>query len=155
MLASYQSHTESIISYLQRSLLKFDKLKWVFKGQRLGSNRQEIRHFNIQKLYSLTHYLSWIKEISNLDGVNTLLTETLHRSVKEAYRSSNKVNYVTQVWFCNDWQLCVETREATLQYLANKDVRSWSNNICRFVNKTLSISLDSPAFRGLQYRQPP
>jgi hypothetical protein len=48
----------------------------------------------------------------------------------------------------------VETREATLQYLANKDVRSWSNNICRFVNKTSSISLDSPVFRRLQYRQP-
>ncbi len=155
MLASYESHTESTISYLQKALLKFDKLKWVFKEQRLGCNGQEIGHFNIPKLHSLTHYLSWIKEMGTLDGVNTSLTETLHKGVKEAYRSSNKVDYVAQMCFWDDRRLSVETREATLQYLANEDVGSWSDKICGFVNTTSSISLNSPAFGGLQYRKPP
>jgi hypothetical protein len=56
-------------------------------------------HFIIPKLYSLTHYAMWIKEMGTLDSVNTSQMEVLHKSVKEAYRNSNKVDYVTQMCF--------------------------------------------------------
>ncbi len=112
--ASYESHNESTIAFFQKALISFDKLKWVFKEQQHQSNGKEIRHFNIPKLYSLTHYSTWIKGMGTLDSVNTSQREALHKGVKEAYRNSNKVDYVAQMCFWDDRWLSVEVREATL-----------------------------------------
>jgi hypothetical protein len=46
--------------------------------------------------------------MGTLDSVNTSQIETLHKSVKEAYQNSNKVNYAAQMCFWDDRRLAVE-----------------------------------------------
>ncbi len=102
MLASYTSHNKTTIDFLQKSLIHFDKLKWVFSKQRLRQNGKEMGHFNVPKLHLLTHYATWIKETGTLNSVNTSQMEVLHKRVKEAYQNSNKVDYVAQMCFWDD-----------------------------------------------------
>jgi hypothetical protein len=102
MPSSYTSHNKTTIDFLHKSHIRFEKLKWVFSKQRLRHNGEEMGHFNIPKLHSLTHYATCIKVIRTLDSVNTSQMEVLHKSVKEAYRNSNKVDYVAQMCFWND-----------------------------------------------------
>ncbi len=127
--AFYQSHSDRIISYLEKSILKFNKLKWAFDEQRLGSNGQKTEHFNIPKLHALTHYGDWIREMGALHNVNIALTEALHKTVKAAFCHSNKVDFVPQMCFWDDWWLSVEMREATLCYLAMEYIGYWSSKI--------------------------
>jgi hypothetical protein len=75
-------------------------------------------HFDIPKLHALSHYSTWIKEIGTIDNINTALTAALHKTVKAAFCQSNKVDFVPQMCFWDNQRLSVETREATLQYLA-------------------------------------
>jgi hypothetical protein len=102
MLASYQSYSDTTIKLLVKSLQTFDHLKWVFEGQHLGSDGHQLGHFDIPKLHALTHYAPWIKRMGTLDNVNTALTEALHKTVKAAFRYSNKVNFFPQMCFWDD-----------------------------------------------------
>ncbi len=85
--------------YLERSLLEFDKMKWVFKWHQLNSNREEMGHFNISKLHVLTHHLSLIKLMCILDNISILYTEALHMKMINVYYSRNKVDYVSHMCF--------------------------------------------------------
>ncbi len=86
-------------------------------------------HCNIPKLHSLTHYSDWIKEMGTLDNVNTALTEALHKTVKAAFRHSNKVDFLLQMCFWDDQRLSVKMRKATFRFLAIDDVGHWSSKI--------------------------
>jgi hypothetical protein len=79
-------------------------------------------HFNILKLHARTHYNTWIRDMGALDNVNTALTKALYKIVKAAFRHSNKVDFLPQMCFWDDWKLLVEMREATLRFLAIDDV---------------------------------
>jgi hypothetical protein len=46
-LASYQSDSDAIISYLEQVLHMFEKLKRVFDKQELGSNGEKLGHLDI------------------------------------------------------------------------------------------------------------
>lgn len=81
------------------------------------------------KLYALSHYSTWIKEMRTLNNVNIALTEALHETVKVAFCHSNKVDFVPQMCFQDDQQLLVKMREATLQYLALNELGPWGNKI--------------------------
>jgi hypothetical protein len=72
-----------------QSIDRFDKLKWAFQPQQLNSDSKEMGHLNIPKLHALTHYVDWIKEKGTLDNVNTAVTETMHKILKDAFRNSN------------------------------------------------------------------
>ena len=90
-------------------------------------------HFNIPKLHALTHYVDWIKEKGTLNNVNTAVTETMHKMVKDAFRNSNKVDYVSHMCFWDDRRLSVEMRNATLRYLSIDESGHWSEKIqCHF-----------------------
>jgi hypothetical protein len=99
LLASYESHTKSAIEFLQKALIRFDKFEWVFKEQGLQRNGKEMGHFNMPKLHSFTYYSTWIKGMGTFDSINTSQMEALHKGVKDVYRNSNKVDYVTQMCF--------------------------------------------------------
>jgi hypothetical protein len=118
LLACYQSHSDTTLKFLEKSLQKFDKLKWAFEEQRLASNGQQMGHFDIPKLHALTHYRTWIQQMGTLDNVNTTLTEALHKTVKAAFCHSNKVDFIPQMYFWDDRRLSVEMRQATLKFLA-------------------------------------
>ncbi len=67
--------------------------------------------------------------MGTMDNVNIALTEALHKTVKAAFRHSNKVNLFPQMCFWDDWQLSVEMREATLKYQAVDQQGFWSSKI--------------------------
>ncbi len=59
-------------------------------------------HFKLFKLHALIHYVDEIKDKETLDNVNTEVTKTMHKIVKDAFCNSNKVNYVSQMCYCDD-----------------------------------------------------
>ncbi len=129
MLASYQSHSDTTVKFLVKSLQTFYHLIQVFERQRLGSDGHQRGHFGIPKCHALTHYAHWRKRMETLDNVNTALSETLHKTVKAAFRHSNKVDFFTQMCFWDDQQLLVEMREATFRYLAVGEQGPWRSKI--------------------------
>jgi hypothetical protein len=136
LLASYQSHSDTTIQFLEKSLQKCDKIKWAFEEQRLESNGQAMGHFNIPKLHVLTQYSSWIKKMCTLDNVNTAVTEALHKTVKAAFCHSNKVDFIPQMCFWDDRRLSVEMREVTLRSLALDDM---GHSSCK-IHKSFDVS---------------
>jgi hypothetical protein len=74
LLAGYPLNSDTTIQFLEKSLQKFDKMKWAFEEQQLGRNGQSMGHFDIPKLHAFTHYSTWIKRMGTLDNVNTALT---------------------------------------------------------------------------------
>ncbi len=88
--------------------------------------------------------------MGTLDSVNTSQIETLHKSVKEAYQNSNKVNYAAQMCFWDDRRLAVEVWEATFQHLANDKVGNCSEKIHKQYAKPTIIHLTSFMLSGLR-----
>lgn len=95
--SSLHSHTTRTLQSLQDALDRFHLHKDIFIE--LGARQQP--HFNIPKFHMMEHYVSLIKLFGSADGFNTEAPERLHIDyAKDAYRSSNKKDYVAQmvVW---------------------------------------------------------
>ena len=94
-LAQLQCHTSATINSLESCLQTFHTHKDIII-------ELEIReHFNIPKLHALLHYVNCIRSLGSADGYNTESPERLHIDIaKDAYRASNKRDYVEQmaVW---------------------------------------------------------
>ena len=94
-LSQLQSHTSTTLNALESCLKTFHNNKNIII-------ELEIReHFNIPKLHALLHYVNCIRSLGSADGYNTESPERLHIDfAKEAYRASNKRDYVEQmaVW---------------------------------------------------------
>ena len=90
--AQFQQHTDNTLTAMQDSLNLFHVHKDVLK-------ELEIReHFNIPKIHSLVHYVSLIQALGSADGYNTEYPECLHINyAKDAYRASNKRDYIKQM----------------------------------------------------------
>jgi hypothetical protein len=94
-LSQLQSHTSKTLASLQSCLTTFHDNKGVVIELKIRE------HFNIPKLHSLLHYVTCIRAFGSADGYNTESPERLHIDfAKEAYRASNKRDYVEQmaVW---------------------------------------------------------
>ncbi|CAE6452458.1 unnamed protein product [Rhizoctonia solani] len=90
--AQLPSHTETTISWLERSLASFHEHKDAFI--RHGARK----HFNINKLHSMMHYATAIRELGALDGYNTEGPERLHIDfAKRAYRATNRNDFIVQM----------------------------------------------------------
>lgn len=93
-LASLHSHTTSTLSALQRALDDFHAHKQAF----IDFGARTACHFNIPKYHMLQHYVDLIYEFGSTDGFNTEWSERLHIDyAKDAYRASNKKDYVAQM----------------------------------------------------------
>jgi len=94
-LSQLQYHTSTTISSLENCLKTFHNNKNIIV-------ELEIReHLNIPKVHALLHYVDCIRTLGSPDGYNSESPERLHIDfVKEAYRASNKRDYVEQmaVW---------------------------------------------------------
>ncbi|KAI6155504.1 hypothetical protein BKA82DRAFT_3967408 [Pisolithus tinctorius] len=90
--AQLQQHTEKTLKAMQDSLDSFHDHKHVLV-------ELEVREdFNIPKIHSLLHYVSSIRALGSADGYNTEYPERLHIDyAKDAYRASNKRDYVEQM----------------------------------------------------------
>lgn len=93
--AQLHIHTSKTLAGLDNALKTFHDNKDIFI-------REGIReHFNIPKLHQMMHYVAAIKSRGSADGYNSESPERLHIDyAKEAYRASNKRDYIVQmtVW---------------------------------------------------------
>ncbi|KAG6876794.1 hypothetical protein C0992_011717 [Termitomyces sp. T32_za158] len=107
--AQLQTHTTQTILALDKALQMFHEHKDIF------IQMQVREHFNIPKLHQMVHYVSAIKSCGSADGYNTESPERLHIDyTKEAYRASNKHEYVQQMTI---WLQCQETVARFWAYL--------------------------------------
>jgi len=80
---------------------------------------QHVIHCRSPKMHLLIHVLESIRRIGSGDNFTTDISERLHnRNVKEAYQSTNKVNYIQQMLKHNDRCTCLDYMEEILSYLA-------------------------------------
>ena len=90
--AQFQQHTDKTLTAMQDSLSLFHVHKGILTE--LGI----CNHFNVPKIHSLMHYVSSIQALGSADGYNTEYPEQLHINyAKDAYRASNKCDYVKQM----------------------------------------------------------
>jgi len=85
--------------------------------------RKTIEHcvinFRYPKMHLVSHISEWIWRMGLSDNFTTDISERLHIvNVKEAYRSSNQVNYIRQMLMHNAQCTGLDYMDETLSYLA-------------------------------------
>lgn len=111
--ASLQSHTSHTLLALRHALDNFHTNKAIFIE--LGGRLQP--HFNIPKVHSLDHYEELIRQFGSADGFNTESPERLHIDyAKEAYRASNRKDYIVQMTQWLERQEAVDRFTAYLEW---------------------------------------
>ena len=114
--AQLQKHTSETLKCLQKALETFHKNKEIFITEGIRE------HFNIPKVHSMVHYVAAIRSRGSLDGYNTESPERLHIDyAKEAYRASNKKEYVRQMTVWLGRQEAVARFRAYLDYIIALD----------------------------------
>jgi len=87
--------------------------------------KQCVIHFGYPKRHLVSHISESIRRMGSGDNFTTDISERLHiDNVKEAYRSTNKVNYIRQMLKHNDRSTALDYMEETLSYLA---LQGWYN----------------------------
>jgi len=80
---------------------------------------QRVVHFGYPKMHLVSHMSESFRRMGSGDNFTTDISERLHiANVKEAYRSSNKVNNIQQMLKHNDRCTGLHYMEETLSYLA-------------------------------------
>jgi len=83
--------------------------------------QQHVIHFGYPKMHLVSPILESIRRMCSVDNFTTDISERLHISnVKEAYRSTNKVNYIQQRLKHNDPCTGLDYLEETVSYLAHQ-----------------------------------
>ena len=113
--AQLRVHTSKTLEALEKALKAFHENKQVFMDLKIRE------HFNIPKVHQMTHYIQSIKTHGTADGYNTESPERLHIDyAKDAYRASNKQDYVRQMAVCQ-W---LGRQEAVARFGAFQDYLS-------------------------------
>ena len=111
-----QVHTSRTLESLRKALEAFHKNKEIFVAEGIRE------HFNIPKIHAMVHYYAAIQSRGSLDGYNTESPERLHIDyAKEAYRASNKKDYVQQMTVWLGRQEAVARFRAYLDYVTALD----------------------------------
>lgn len=111
--ASFHSHKTASLDQLAKALDQFHTYKDVFI--KLGARTPE--HFNIPKIHAMQHYVQMIKMLGSADGYSTESPERLHIDyAKDAYRASNKRDYVIQMLIWLQRQEAVDRFAAYLEW---------------------------------------
>ena len=109
-------HTSSTLESLQKALEAFHENKAIFVAEGICDD------FNIPKIHSMVHYFAAVQSRGSLDGFNSESPERLHIDyAKEAYRASNKREYVKQMTVWLGQQETVARFRAYLDYVITLD----------------------------------
>ena len=114
-LSQLQMHTSKTLDALEQCLKTFHENKDVIIDLKIRE------HFNIPKVHAIMHYVTCIRALGSADGYNTESPERLHIDfAKEAYRASNKRDYMEQmalwlqrheaVWLRESYLIWIERR---------------------------------------------
>ena len=121
--AQLQVHTSKTLLALETALKTFHENKEVFIWEGIRE------HFNIPKIHQMQHYTKAIRTHGTADGYNTEASERLHIDyAKEAYRASNKKDYVKQMTVWLGQQEAVSHFKAYLLYAAAKQANTPSQD---------------------------
>jgi Plavaka transposase len=111
-----QVHTSETLKSLQKALEAFHENKNLFISEGIRE------HFNVPKIHAMVHYFGAIQSRGSPDGFNTESPERLHIDyAKEAYRASNKKDYVQQMTVWLGRQEAVARFRAYLDYVIALD----------------------------------
>ncbi|KAJ7462850.1 hypothetical protein FB451DRAFT_1494885 [Mycena latifolia] len=111
--ASLQSHTSKTLLGMRDALNTFHANKQIF----IDLEGRQNTHFNIPKIHSLDHYELLIRLFGSADGFNTESPERLHIDyAKNAYRASNRKDYVNQMTLWLQRQEAVARFNAYLEW---------------------------------------
>jgi hypothetical protein len=114
--AQLRVHTSKSLEIWEKALKMFHDNKQIFID--IGIRE----HFNIPKIHQMVHYIESIKLHGTADGYNTESPERLHIDyAKEAYRASNKKDYVRQMTVWLGRQEAVARFGAYQEYLNKRD----------------------------------
>ncbi|KAL0062695.1 hypothetical protein AAF712_010390 [Marasmius tenuissimus] len=92
--SSLHTHTTRTLETLSQALNTFHDNKDVF----IELEARTPAHFNIPKIHAMQHYVDLIRSFGSADGFNTESPERLHIDyAKDAYRASNKKDYIIQM----------------------------------------------------------
>jgi Plavaka transposase len=110
--AQLRVHTSKTLEAWENALKLFHENKQIFVDLDIRE------HFNIPKVHQMVHYIQSIKSHGTADGYNTESPERLHIDfAKDAYRASNKRDYVRQMTVWLGRQEAVARFEAFQTYL--------------------------------------
>ncbi len=128
ILAQYHLHDEETLQYLEHALFRLNKLKNVFRHLWSEHSDTDVDHFNISKLYVMTHYASQIWRYNSTDNFNTKHSEIAHKYlIKIFFNCINKWDtFQTQLLHHN-------TRHLNL--LAMKDIFLYRDTRQSKINK--------------------
>ncbi|KAJ7634868.1 hypothetical protein FB45DRAFT_830357 [Roridomyces roridus] len=93
--AHFEVHSDDSLARLDAAWAAFHSNKQIFVSSKIR------KHFRINKLHKLKHYVDAIRSRGTADGFNTENTERLHIDLAKAgYNASNRVAYTRQmaVW---------------------------------------------------------
>jgi hypothetical protein len=114
-LSRLQYHTSTTIKSLEGCLKSFHDNKDIVVELEIRDN------FNIPKLHSILHYVDCIRSLGSADGYNSESPERLHIDfAKEAYRASNKRDYVEQMAVWLQRHEAIWLRESYLIWVENR-----------------------------------
>ena len=109
-------HTSKTLKSLQKALETIHKNKEIFITEGI------CEHFNIPKIHSMVHYFAAVQSRGSLDGYNTESPERLHIDyAKDAYRASNKKEYIQQLTVWLGRQEAVAQFRSYLDYIIPLD----------------------------------
>jgi hypothetical protein len=119
--------------------IEFEAALEIFGIQALRKSiEQRVIHFRYPKMHLVSHISESIRQMDFGNNVTTNISEQLHIAImKEAYRSTNKVNYIRQMLKHNDRCTGLESMEETLSYLA---LQGWYDIDSETVFNLLSAS---------------
>ena len=93
LIASYHSHSDSTLGYLQDALNAISRGLPLFLDYRKSDDAS-----GIPKLHAIYHYIECICEMGSSNNTDMEQTESAHQwLIKDGYWASNKVEYVPQI----------------------------------------------------------
>jgi len=127
LIASYHSHNETTLKYLQDALSGISSNIHLFLLYRKSHSMRKIR-----KVHSLLHYIECNREMGSADNSDNKISEAAHKNIiKDGYHSFNKVNYIPQMLRWEIHLFHIKSKVSILRYIIQSDPLSPKEDICR------------------------
>src|SRR5438270_587761 len=155
LIASYHSHSETTLKYLQNAL------SGINRGLPLFAEFRETNNFSgIPKIHALSHYIKCIREMGSADNSDTECTEEAHSwLIKSAYRSTNKMDlkYVAQMLQWEQRLFNVKSRVSILRHIITAYPDSPKSTVCKLLvdPEPDKSTLRTPQINGLARKRTP